>query len=107
MFIIKRESVCTYVTVSITEITKLLPGEVVGKKTDLLFHNEDMMMIEKTIANALKKTGGRDHLEHFSLKRGDGTWINMEGSVTGMPHTQGVNGVVISCRKNVFHELKV
>jgi PAS domain S-box-containing protein len=75
-----------------------LPEHFQNKFQADFFHVDDMPLLKASIDDALKNAGGPVSLSELRFKNSNGEWIWLEGELTALPDTPGINGIVFNGR---------
>jgi len=96
--VVNKEGVCTYAGPSITRLCHDCREGLQGKTPTDFVHPDDLPLIERMMEQAIDSPGETLTMPSFRANRGDGEWIYIEGLLTCLYDTPGVNGVVFNGR---------
>ncbi|MFC1836512.1 response regulator [Thermodesulfobacteriota bacterium] len=96
--VLDKEGTYAYLSPSVTRLIRYLPEEMLGKKPADFVHADDISGLEDGIRKAVDSPGETFCINEFRLRRQDGEWAHLEGRVTCLYDTPGIEGVVLNGR---------
>ena len=98
LLVTNDDGIVSYVSAAIELVLGYRPEDVVGKDTLILVHPDDVGRIRDAMAEALGKPGTPSSME-LRLGRRDGSWRQVESSVTSRLEDPAVGGLVFDSRE--------
>ena len=96
--ILTGEGALSYISPSSGQVLGYPPEELAGRRLNDLTHPEDASLLGEHLDAAAHRPGAVLSPPVFRLRHRDGHWVFMEGVVTALLDTPGIEGVVFSGR---------
>ncbi len=92
--IFDKDRVFHYVNPAVRNALGYSHEEVIGKNLFDVLHPDDARIADKKIDQAIRTPGNSTGLNDFRIRRRDGGWVYLAGSIIYMPDVSSVDGIV-------------